>query len=160
MTTALPQILCRGRGQASPVFPAARRRRGFTMVELLLVLVILATLAAVVVPKFTGRTLQAKITAAATEIASIEVALDAFEIDNGFYPEGADGLRLLVDRPTDAPQWRGPYLKKAVAADPWGRPYVYACPGRHNESGYDLSSMGPDGQVGGDDDITNWRTAE
>lgn len=140
--------------------PQRLRRRRFTMVELLLVLVILATLAAVVLPKFTGRTRQAKITAAATEISSIEVALDAFEIDNGFYPEGADGLRLLVDRPDDAPNWRGPYLKKAVTADPWGNPYTYECPGRHNPDGYDLSSMGPDGTSGGDDDVTNWGTTE
>jgi len=158
MTTVLP--MCLFRRHAAPGAPGALRRHGFTMVELLLVLVILATLAAVVVPKFTGRTVQAKITAAATEIASIEVALDAFEIDNGFYPEGADGLKLLVERPGDAPQWRGPYLKKAVTADPWGRPYLYECPGRHNESGYDLSSMGPDGKAGGDDDITNWRAVE
>ena len=135
-------------------------RRGFTLVELLLVLIILATLAAVVLPKFTGRTRQAKITAAATEIASIEVALDAFEVDNGFYPEGADGLRLLMERPDDAANWRGPYLKKAVTADPWGNPYTYECPGRHNPDGYDLSSMGPDGKSGGDDDVTNWGTKE
>jgi general secretion pathway protein G len=126
------------------------------MVELLLVLVILATLAAVVVPKFTGRSKQAKITAAQTEIASIEVALDAFEIDNGYYPEGTDALRQLVERPTEAANWRGPYLKRSVTADPWGNPYVYEYPGRQNAEGYDLSSWGPDGKDGGGDDITNW----
>jgi general secretion pathway protein G len=131
-------------------------RHGFTMVELLLVLVILATLAAIVVPKFAGRSKQAKITAAATEIASIEVALDAFEVDNSFYPEGADALRQLVERPNDAANWRGPYLKKAVTNDPWGNPYVYEFPGKHNAEGYDLSSPGPDGKDGGGDDITNW----
>lgn len=132
------------------------RRHGFTMVELLLVLVILATLAAIVVPKFAGRSKQAKITAAATEIASIEVALDAFEVDNSFYPEGADALRQLVERPSQATNWRGPYLKKAVTNDPWGNPYVYEFPGKHNVDGYDLSSLGPDGKDGGGDDITNW----
>jgi general secretion pathway protein G len=126
------------------------------MVELLLVLVILATLAAIVVPKFAGRSKQAKITAAATEIASIEVALDAFEVDNAFYPEGADALRQLVERPNDAANWRGPYLKKAVTNDPWGNPYIYEFPGKHNVDGYDLSSLGPDGKDGGGDDISNW----
>ena len=126
------------------------------MVELLLVLVILATLAAIVVPKFAGRSKQARITAAATEIASIEVALDAFEVDNSFYPEGADALLQLVERPNDAANWRGPYLKRAVTNDPWGNPYVYEFPGKHNADGYDLSSLGPDGKDGGGDDITNW----
>lgn len=139
--------------------PCRRRaRRCFTMVELLLVLVILSTLAAIVVPKFTGRSRQAKITAAQTEIASIEVALDAFEVDNGFYPEGSDGLRLLVERPSDAPNWRGPYLRKAVTTDPWGNPYIYESPGRNNAEGYDLSTAGPDGRAGTEDDLTNWST--
>jgi general secretion pathway protein G len=126
------------------------------MVELLLVLVILATLAAIVVPKFAGRTQQARITAAATELSGLETALDAFEVDNGYYPKGADGLRLLLEQPADTPNWRGPYLKKAIKSDPWGNPYVYECPGRKNPSGYDLLSMGPDGKTGGGDDITNW----
>jgi general secretion pathway protein G len=126
------------------------------MVELLLVLVILATLAAIVVPKFAGRSKQAKITAAATEIASIEVALDAFEVDNAYYPEGADALRQLLERPNEATSWRGPYLRKAVTNDPWGNPYLYEFPGKHNADGYDLSSWGPDGKDGGGDDISNW----
>lgn len=133
-----------------------RRRTSFTLIELLLVLVILATLAALVVPKFAGRSRQAKVTAAQAEIAGIEVALDAFEIDNGYYPEGSDGLTDLVKDPGDAPHWRGPYLKKAVTNDPWQNPYVYTCPGEHNPSGYDLMSRGPDGREGGDDDIVNW----
>lgn len=136
--------------------PVGVTRQGFTMVELLLVLVILATLAAIVVPKFAGRSKQAKITAAATEIASIEVALDAFEVDNAYYPEGAEALRQLLERPNEAPSWRGPYLKKAVTNDPWGNPYLYEFPGKHNADGYDLSSWGPDGKDGGGDDISNW----
>ncbi len=137
-----------------------RCARHFTMVELLLGLVILATLAAIVVPKFAGRSRQAKVTAAQTEIAGIEVALDAFEVDNGYYPEGSDGLRYLTEQPSEATTWRGPYLRKAIKADPWGNPYVYECPGRNNTNGYDLMSMGPDGKVGGDDDITNWDEEE
>ena len=131
-------------------------RRDFTMVELLLVLVILATLAAIVVPRFTGRTQQARITAAGVEINGVDVALDAFEVDNGYYPKGTDGLRLLMECPADAPKWHGPYLKKALKNDPWGNPYIYECPGRHNPDGFDLMSTGPDGKTGGGDDITNW----
>ena len=133
-----------------------RRRTCFTMVELLLVLAILATLAAIVVPKFTGRSEQARVTATKTEIASVELALDAFEVDNGFYPEGENGLLDLYEEPSDAPSWHGPYLKKPITNDPWGNPYTYTCPGTHNTRGYDLRSMGPDGRTGGDDDITNW----
>lgn len=133
------------------------RRRPFTLIELLLVLVILATLAALVVPRFAGRSKQAKVTAAQTEIAGIEVALDAFEIDNGYYPQGNDGLDDLYEDPGDAPSWRGPYVKKRVNSDPWQNPYVYACPGEHNANAYDLMSKGPDGRVGGGDDIANWR---
>lgn len=125
------------------------------MVELLLVLVILAILAAIVVPKFTGRSEQARITAAQTQIAAFETCLDAFEIDNGYYPRGTDGLQDLVEQPVDAKNWRGPYMKE-IPLDPWGNPYLYEYPGKNNEGGYDLMSMGPDGRVGGDNDITNW----
>ena len=128
----------------------------FTMIELLLVLAILATLAAIVVPKFSGRSEQARVTAAQTEISSIELALDAFEIDNGFYPRGKDGLDSLFTEPDDATNWRGPYLRKPVTNDPWGNPYIYEAPGSHNESGYDLMSAGPDGRTGSEDDILSW----
>lgn len=130
---------------------------GFTLVEMLLVLVILATLAAIVVPKFAGRTEQAKITAAQTQIANLEIVLDAFEVDNGFYPKGSDGLGDLVDPPSNTPDWRGPYMDE-VPVDPWGNPYVYEYPGKHNARGFDLMSMGPDGRSGGGDDITNWKS--
>jgi len=132
--------------------------KGFTLVEMLLVLVILATLAAIVVPKFAGRTEQANVTAAVTQISNFETVLDAFEIDNGFYPRGSDGLRALIEEPRDAKNWRGPYLKQDIPNDPWGNAYIYECPGKHNDRGYDIMSMGPDGRVGGDDDITNWQT--
>ena len=128
----------------------------FTLVEMLLVLVILAVLAAIVIPKFSGRSQQAKETAAKSQISSIEMALDAFEVDTGFYPAGNNGLNALVDPPSNAQNWKGPYLKKGVPLDPWGNAYVYNYPGRNNPSGYDLMSMGPDGRAGGDDDITNW----
>jgi general secretion pathway protein G len=132
------------------------RRRAFTMVEMLLVLVILATLAAIVVPKFTGRSEQAKQTAAQTQIANLSTALDAFEVDNGYYPKGSDGLNDLLAQPKDAKNWRGPYMKQGIPNDPWGNPYIYESPGKNNTRGYDLMSMGADGRVGGNDDITNW----
>ncbi|MBI5381663.1 MAG: type II secretion system major pseudopilin GspG [Opitutae bacterium] len=130
-------------------------RRAFTLVELLLVLVILGTLAALVLPKFTGRTEQARVTAAQTQIATFGTALDAFEVDTGGYPRGADGLQQLIVAPSDVTGWRGPYLKNDIPVDPWGHPYVYECPGKLNPSGYDVRSMGPDGQAGTNDDITN-----
>jgi len=132
------------------------RRQAFTLVEMLLVLVILAVLAAIVIPKFSGRSQQAKITAAASQINSIEMALDSFEVDTGFYPKGANGLDGLLNPPSGATGWKGPYLKKGVPHDPWGNPYVYNYPGKNNADGYDLMSMGPDLRVGGDDDITNY----
>lgn len=136
-----------------------RRQKGFTLVEMLLVLVILAALAAVVVPKFAGRSKQAKVTAAQSQISNLEIALDSFEVDNGYYPKGGAGLEDLVSQPSNAPDWRGPYIKKGIPVDPWGNPYIYEYPGRRNEGGYDLSSNGPDGRAGGDDDIANWATS-
>jgi len=129
---------------------------GFTLIELLLVLVILAVLAAVVVPKFTKRSEQARITAARTDIANIEVTLDAFEVDTGRYPTTSEGLAALIENPADLKGWSGPYIKRGVPKDPWGNTYVYTCPGEHNTSGYDLYCHGPDGQDGTDDDIDNW----
>jgi len=129
---------------------------GFTLIELLLVLVILAALAAIVVPKFTKRSEQAKITAAGTGIANIEVALDAFEVDCSRHPTAEEGLRALVEQPANTNGWRGPYVKKGLPKDPWGNLYVYRCPGQHNAAGYDLYSFGPDGQDGGGDDLDNW----
>lgn len=135
----------------------AVRQQGFTLIELLLVLVILGILAAIVVPKFSGRTEQARITAAQTQIASFSTALDSFEVDNGYYPKGQNGLLDLVQQPRDAQNWKGPYMKD-IPKDPWGNDYKYESPGKVNSTGYDLLSMGPDGQEGGDDDIANYTT--
>jgi general secretion pathway protein G len=130
-------------------------RRGFTLVELLLVLVILGILAAIVVPKFGGRTEQARQTAAVTQISTFGTALNAFEVDTGSYPRGQDGLQQLLVAPADVTGWRGPYLMSDIPLDPWGHPYTYEFPGRLNPNGYDIISMGPDGQLGTADDIAN-----
>ncbi len=131
----------------------------FTLIELLLVLVILAVLAAVVVPKFTSRSEQARTTAAKTDISSMETALDAFEVDCGRFPSTEESLRALVEQPANVQGWRGPYIKRGVPNDPWGNAYAYRFPGVNNANSYDLYSMGPDGREGADD-ITNWMAAQ
>jgi general secretion pathway protein G len=138
---------------------ARRGQHAFTLVELLLVLVILGTLAAIVLPKFSGTTERARQTQAQTQISTFGTALDAFEVDAGHYPNGANGLLDLIQRPSGVVDWRGPYLKNEseIPNDPWGNPYIYECPGRNNPNGYDLSSMGADGQQGTEDDISNWQ---
>jgi len=133
-----------------------RSRCGFTLIELLLVMVILAVLAAIVVPKFTSRSEDARKAAAKSDITSFETALDAFEVDNGHYPSSDEGLNALVAQPSNVTNWKGPYIKR-LPNDPWGHAYVYRFPGQHNANSYDLFSMGPDGQEG-NDDIDNWTT--
>lgn len=141
--------------------PETRNRRdaGFTLIELLLVIAILGVLAALIVPKFAGRTEQARVAAAQSDLATMGTQLDAYEVDNGSYPRGQNGLSDLITQPRDAQNWRGPYIKD-LKADPWGNAYIYAFPGKNNASGYDLSSMGPDGKANTDDDITNWTTSK
>lgn len=124
-----------------------RPARGFTLVELLLVLVILAVLAMVVVPKFTGRSEQARVTAASAGLAAIRTQLDAFEVDYGRFP---DSLDALVNPPNTGTVQRKPYFDK-LPTDPWGNPFVYRYPGSRNPSGYDLYSWGADGREGTDD---------
>lgn len=135
----------------------SRASSGFTLIELLLVLVILGILAAIVVPKFSGRTEQARQTAAQSQISTFGTALDAFEVDMGYYPKGKNGLMDLVEAPRDSQNWKGPYMKGTIPPDPWGHAYVYESPGKHNPSSYDIMSMGPDGRAGTDDDINNWQ---
>lgn len=131
-----------------------RGAQAFTLIELLLVLVILGILAAIVVPKFAGRTEQARVAAAQTQIAQFGTVIDAFEVDTGHYPKS---LNELLAAPADAQNWHGPYLKiDSIPKDPWQNDYIYKCPGTHNPSSYDIMSMGRDGRIGGDDDICNW----
>jgi general secretion pathway protein G len=130
----------------------SRRHAGFTLVEMLLVLVILATLAAIVYPKVVGRGEQARVTAAQTQIANFKTALDSFEVDNGYYPKGRNGLNDLIKQPQDAVSWHGPYLE-SIPKDPWGNDYSYECPGKYNPTSFDVSSAGPPGK---DTPIGNW----
>lgn len=133
-----------------------RGERGFTLVELLVVMVILGLLAALVVPAYLGRERKARTQAARTQIELLGTALDTFRLDVGRYPSSQEGLNALQEG-RGIPGWDGPYLKKGVPADPWGRPFVYVSPGEHGE--YDLYTYGADGAPGGDGDardLASW----
>jgi general secretion pathway protein G len=130
-----------------------RRRSGFTLLELVVVIIVLGLLAGLVAPQIIGRLSDAKSTTARTQIELLSVALDGYRLDNGAYPTTDQGLAALRDKPTRPPvpsNWRGPYLRKAVPLDPWGRAYLYKAPGEKNAGAFDLESLGRDGKVGGD----------
>ena len=131
-----------------------------TVICIVLVVVCILALAGVLLPKFGHG--EARITAAQTQLGDFGKALDMFREDSGHYPSDANGLLGLSQRPRDAQNWHGPYLKNelGIPLDPWGQRYVYRCPGKHNRSFYDLMSLGPDGREGTDDDITNWQKKE
>ncbi len=139
-----------------------RGRRGFTLIELMVVIVILGILAGLIIPRIMGRPDEARRAKARIMVEGIETALKLYRLDNGFYPTTEQGLRALTEAPTMPPvprNWReGGYLEKGkVPKDPWGNDFVYLCPGSHGE--FDLMSYGADGQPGGDGknkDINNW----
>jgi len=138
-----------------------RDKRGFTLLELLVVMVILVMLASVITVVVVKRVEEAKHAKAVADVESLGAALDQFYLHNGRYPTTEEGLDALRVKPEgdDLPNWDGPYIKRAVPADPWRGEYVYVCPGEHNPESYDLSSLGRDGQAGGtgsDSDIVNW----
>jgi len=136
--------------------------RGFSLIELMVVIVILGILAALIAPRLIGRTEDAKLVQAKTQIAGLEVALKLYRLDNGVYPSTEQGLQALVQQPETAPvprKWRkGGYLEKGkLPQDPWGNDYLYLSPGTHGD--YDIISYGADGVQGGEDannDINSW----
>lgn len=131
------------------------RKNGFTLIEILLVVAIIGALAAMVVPRLTGRSEKAKEAMARADIqASLATAIKMYEIDMGAFPTSSQALGALSTAPGGATSWSGPYIEK-TPVDPWGRPYQYKFPGVHNPNGYDLYSLGHDG-VEGNDDIGNW----
>ncbi len=133
-------------------------QRGFTLLELLVVMVIIGLLASYVGPKYFSQIGKSEVKTARAQIDALGKALDQYRLDTGHYPPTELGLNSLFIRPPNEPKWSGPYLVKAAPPDPWGNPYGYKSPGEHGD--YDLFSLGKDGQPGGNDeaaDITNWQ---
>ncbi len=142
----------------SSIVYSLKSNRGFTLIELMLVVIIIGALTAMVMPRLAGRTEQAKVSAAQADItANIATALKLYELDNGRYPSGEDGgLQALFTKPSNSGNWNGPYLEKKPV-DPWGREYKYVSPGAHRTYDYDLYSVGRDG-VESEDDVKNWES--
>jgi general secretion pathway protein G len=132
--------------------------RGFTLLELLVVMVIIGLLAGFVAPRYFAQVGRSQVKVAKAQIDALDKALDQFRLDVGRYPSSEEGLQALVAQPSGEEKWAGPYLKKGVPMDPWGRPYVYQTPGTHGGD-FDLLSYGKDGRPGGtgeDADLGNW----
>ena len=130
------------------------RQRGFTLVELLLVLVILALIAGLVLPGIIGKAESAKAKAASSQISRISMSVESYYLDTGNVPSS---LEQLVNQPSGTDGWNGPYIKNSLLKDPWGKPYRFSAPGEHGD--FDIESLGADGQRGGDGknaDITSW----
>lgn len=135
------------------------RQRGFNLLELLVVLVIIGLLVSVVAPRYFGQVGKSEIKTARAQISALEKALDQHRLDMGHYPNSVEGLAALTTAPSgNNPRWQGPYLKKAAPPDPWGQAYQYRAPGEHGE--FDLYSFGTDSKPGGEGeaaDIGNWQ---
>lgn len=142
---------------ARPCVFVARRSHGFSLFELLVVMLIIGLLASYVGPRYFAQVGKSEVKAARAQMDALDKALEQYRLDVGRFPTTEQGLAALMTRPNNEPKWSGPYLKKAVPPDPWGMPYVYKSPGEHGE--FDLSSLGKDRRPGGsgeDADITNW----
>lgn len=135
-----------------------RRNRGFTLLELMVVLLILALLASIAAPRVTKYLRKAKSEAASIQVHALTAAVDSFQLDTGRFPTNEEGLKALVDRPNNTTNWDGPYIvKRDSLIDPWGKPYLYKIPGRSAE--YDVYTLGSDQKEGGEGDaadIGNW----
>jgi general secretion pathway protein G len=134
-----------------------RETRGFTLLELLVVIAIIGLLAGYVAPKYFSQIGRSEVSLAKAQVDAFEKALDQYRLDLGQYPTSEQGLAALFSPPSGESKWRGPYIKKGIPEDPWGRAYQYRRPGEHGE--YDLFSYGKDGAPGGTGeaaDITNW----
>ena len=142
--------------------PVLLRRQGFTLIEILVVIAVIAILASIVTPMVFRNVGDAKVSSARAQIEILATALDSYRLDNDYYPSTAQGLAALRIKPGGQPaagNWRGPYIRKDVPDDPWKRPYQYLSPGKVNSDSYDLMSLGRDGQPGGDGedaDVTSW----
>ena len=135
-------------------------RRGFTLLELLVVMVIIGLLASYVAPRYFTQVGKSEVKAARAQLDAFDKALSTYRLDTDHYPSTEQGLRALVERPPEEPRWSGPYLAKTVPADPWGHAYVYRVPGADSHD-FDLLSLGRDGRTGGTDldaDISVWST--
>lgn len=134
-----------------------RRSRGFTLFELLVVMLIIGLLASYVGPRYFAQVGKSEVKATRTQIDAFEKALEQYRLDTGHFPTTEQGLGALFARPSNEPRWQGPYLKKAPPPDPWGGAYLYKSPGDHGD--FDLQSLGKDRRPGGsgeDADITSW----
>jgi general secretion pathway protein G len=135
-----------------------RRENGFTLIEILVVIIIIGLLAALVGPRLFGKVSTAKLGAAKAQIELFGTALDTFRLDVGKYPTTEEGLKALREKPSGVEGWNGPYLPKEIPLDPWKRPYIYKSPGEHGD--YDLISHGLDGAEGGEgenQDVVSWK---
>ena len=143
--------------RTSLITQQSRKARGFTLLELLVVVAIIGLLVGYVAPKYFSQIGKSEVGLARAQIDSLGKALDGYRLDTGHYPATQLGLEALQTRPANEPKWNGPYLRKSVPLDPWGNPYHYQAPGTHAD--YDLYSNGKDGQPGGEGeaaDITSW----
>ena len=132
----------------------SRTSRAFTLIEMLVVILILSILAALIIPRLVGRTSDAKIAKAKSDIATLSSLLQQYRLDNDAYPSSEEGLNALRVQPSDAPHWKGPYTTKDIPPDPWGNPYVYQSPGPNGQD-FLITSYGSDGQPGGEGDAAD-----